>query len=133
MAEGYERLRLLWPDHLGLARGKYLPSGAHTETGHCISLFTLGYDREMIPHDGGMFWEGLPDLEASYDPADARPGWEPDTTVIIPEISRKGEPVPLTPRNLLRSALEQWEPHGVRPKVGIELEAYGCQPPDQEG
>mgnify|MGYP002623471918 CR=1 FL=1 len=133
MAEGYERLRLLWPDHLGLARGKYLPSGAHTETGHCISLFTLGYDREMIPHDGGMFWEGLPDLEASYDPADARPGWEPDTTVIIPEISRKGEPVPLTPRNLLRSALEQWEPHGVRPKVGIELEAYLFQPDDQGG
>jgi hypothetical protein len=56
----YDRLRLLWPDHLGLARGKYLtPEKAASGTAHCITLFTLGFDREIIPHDGGLFWDGL--------------------------------------------------------------------------
>jgi hypothetical protein len=41
MAIDFERLRLLWPDHLGLARGKYLtPETAESGTAHCISLFT---------------------------------------------------------------------------------------------
>ena len=25
MSESFERVRVLWPDHLGLARGKYVP------------------------------------------------------------------------------------------------------------
>lgn len=133
MPEAYERMRLLWPDHLGLARGKYLPGHSRSETGHCIGLFTLGFDREMIPHDGGMFWEGLPDLEARFEDSDARPGWEPDTKVVIPDITRKGLPVPLAPRNLLKSAIEAWSTHEVAPKVGIELEAYLFEPDGDGG
>ncbi len=131
--EPYERLRLLWPDHLGLARGKYLPGHTKSETGHCIALFTLGFDREMIPHDGGMFWEGLPDVEARFEDSDSRPGWEPDTSVVIPEITRKGEAVALTPRNVLRSAIEAWESHDMQPMVGIELEAYLFEPDGDGG
>jgi glutamine synthetase len=126
--EEYERLRLLWPDHLGLARGKYLSRDSRSHTGHSIALFTLGFDREMTPHDGGMFWKGLPDLEAEFDWENARPGWEPNTKVIIPEITREGAPVPLAPRNLLKSAIEAWEPHGFTPMVGIETEAFLFEP-----
>lgn len=133
MANQYDRLRLLWPDHLGLARGKYLPTDTATgKTAHCLTLFTLGFDREMTPHDGAMFWKGLPDLEATFTEDDYRPGWEPGTAVVIPEITRGGELVPLAPRNVLKDAIEKWLGHGLVPMVGIELEAFLFEP-DNEG
>jgi glutamine synthetase len=133
MSTDYERIRLLWPDHLGLARGKYLtPEHADSGTAHCISLFTLGFDREMTPHDGGFFWQGLPDCDAVFDADDVRPGWQSGTAIVVPEITRKGEPVPLAPRQVLRQAVSAWEERGLRPQVGIELEAFLFEP-DGEG
>lgn len=125
----FDRLRLLWPDHLGLARGKYLtPEKVDEGTAHCISLFTLGFDREMIPHDGGFFWKGLPDCDATFDESEVRPGWQESTPVVVPDITRFGEPVPLAPRNVLKAAIEKWRAHGLEPMVGIELEAYLFEP-----
>lgn len=133
MAIEFDRLRLLWPDHLGLARGKYLtPEKAASGTAHCISLFTLGFDREMIPHDGGLFWQGLPDCDARFESDDIRVGWQDGTALVVPDIVRGGEPVPLAPRNVLRQAIAGWEAKGLTPKVGIELEAFLFEP-DGEG
>ena len=127
MHADYDRLRLLWPDHLGLARGKYLPKErAERGTAHCISLFTLGFDRDMTPHPGGMMMEGLPDVDAVYDPDQVRPGWEERTAVAIPRLVRHGAPVMMAPRNVLIEAIEaegrqfcvgvQWHPEKL---VGI--------------
>lgn len=129
-----DRLRLLWPDHLGLARGKYL-TGAKADSGtaHCISLFTLGFDREMTPHDGGMFWQGLPDCDAVFDPATVREGWEKNTSVVIPDIVRNDEPVRMAPRQVLRQAVDRWKGHGCEPMVGIELEAFLFEPDGEDG
>jgi len=125
MTIDYDRLRLLWPDHLGLARGKYLtPEKAESGTAHCISLFTLGFDREMIPHDGGHFWDGLPDCDANYDVSSIRTGWQEGTAVVVPDITRGGRPVPLAPRNVLKDVIGRWTDKGLTPMVGIELEAY---------
>jgi glutamine synthetase len=125
----YDRLRLLWPDHLGLARGKYLtPEKADRGTAHCISLFTLGFDREMIPHDGGFFWQGLPDCDAVFDPASVRQGWETGTSVVVPDILRYERPVPLAPRQMLKEVIEKWRSHGLEAMVGLELEAYLFEP-----
>lgn len=125
----FERLRLLWPDHLGLARGKYLtPDKAEDGTAHCISLFTLGYDREMYDHKYGHMMKGLPDCDAIFESSEIRPGWQEGTPVVIPDITRGGKPVPLAPRNVLKDAIEKWRGHGLEPMVGIELEAYLFQP-----
>lgn len=129
MSADFDRLRLLWPDHLGLARGKYLtPEKAASGTAHCISLFTLGFDREMIPHDGGFFWQGLPDCDAVFSEDDVRPGWQNGTGVVIPDIVRNGDPVPLAPRNVLKRVIETWGDRGLTPMVGIELEAFLFEP-----
>ena len=134
MTTDYERVRLLWPDHLGLARGKYLmPEKAEAGTAHCISLFTLGFDRVMTPHKGGLMMEGLPDCDAVFDPSDIRPSWEEKTGVVVPEIVRGGEPVPFSPRNVLKSSIEKWENLGYKPMVGLELEAYLFEPDDNGG
>lgn len=134
MSIEFDRLRLLWPDHLGLARGKYLTKEKAAEgTAHCISLFTLGFDREMIPHDGGFFWQGLPDCDAVFDDESVRPGWQQGTAVVIPDIVREGQPVPLAPRHVLEQAMTRWEQKGLTPMVGIELEAYLFEPDGDGG
>jgi len=133
MATEFDRVRLLWPDHLGLARGKYLtPEKAESGTAHCISLFTLGFDREMIPHDGGLFWNGLPDCDATFDEGSIRAGWQEGTAVVVPDITREGQPVPLAPRNVLKDVIARWADKGLTPVVGIELEAFLFEP-DGEG
>jgi len=130
----FDRLRLLWPDHLGLARGKYLtPDKAEAGTAHAISLFTLGFDRVMYDHKAGMMTEGLPDCEANFDGSDIRPSWQDGTAVVIPDITRQGQPVPMAPRNVLKGAIEKWRAHGLEPMVGIELEAFLFEPDENGG
>ena len=59
------RIRVLWPDHLGLARGKYLPVRlAERGTRHSITLFSLGYDRDMVPAPDRCSWTECPTWSA---------------------------------------------------------------------
>ncbi|MFP4634302.1 MAG: glutamine synthetase family protein [Nitriliruptoraceae bacterium] len=127
----HDRIRVLWPDHLGLARGKYLPI-RYAERGsyHCLSLFSLGYDRDMVPAPGTKMLEGLPDLHATFDMSEVRDGWEPNTGVVVADISHQGEPVAMSSRHALRRAVDAWKALGYHPKVGIELEAYILQRSD---
>ncbi|MEL7158158.1 MAG: glutamine synthetase, partial [Actinomycetota bacterium] len=131
----YERIRLLWPDHLGLARGKYLPAHlAERGTNHCVSTFALGYDRSLIPAPGSYLLEGLRDVHASFDPAAVRPGWEDDRTgVVVGHLDMDGAPYTFAPRHALESALAAWQAQGYRVKVGLELEAYVLEPDDGGG
>ena len=122
----WDRIRVLWPDHLGLARGKYLPARlASKGTSHCVSVFALGYDRSMAPAPGAYLLEGLPDMQVSFDEADVRQGWEDDATgVVVGDAWMRGDPHPVFSRHALRRAVADWEALGFSPKVGIELEAY---------
>lgn len=133
MTEEFTRVRLLWPDLLGLARGKYLPARMKADkTGHCMALFALGFDRDMTPHDGACFFEGLPDLEARFDPESVRAGWEKGTGIAIPDVYKDGEPIFMAPRQVLKKAIAEWDALGYTPKVGIELEAFLFEP-DERG
>lgn len=130
----YDRIRVLWPDHLGLARGKYLPAHlAERGTGHCVSVFSLGYDRSMIDAPGAFLLEGMPDVHATFDPGVVHPGWEDDRTgVAVAGLTMDGEPYTFSPRYALEQAIAQWQELGYRAKVGVELEAYVLEP-DGEG
>ncbi|WP_420639971.1 glutamine synthetase family protein [Candidatus Poriferisocius sp.] len=131
----HDRIRVLWPDHLGLARGKYLPLHlADRGTGHCISTFALGYDRSLIPAPGAYLLEGLPDVVATFDPDDVRPSWEDDATgVVVGHLDFRGQPYPVSARGALQRAIAAWAELGYAPKVGIEFEAYVLQPDGQGG
>ena len=133
MSIEFDRVRLLWPDHLGLARGKYLPKErAAGGTAHTINLFALGFDREIYEHPGAMTTEGLPDMDAEYEPEEVRLGWEQNTAVVIPHLTRLGQPVMMAPRNVLIAELDKWSTIGYRPMVGLELEAFLFEP-DEDG
>lgn len=135
MEPTFDRIRILWPDHLGLARGKYVPMHlAGKGTRHCAGVWALGYDREMVPGTpGSHFFEGLPDMTARIDETAIRPGWEERTGVVVADLEENGVPVEVAPRSALRRAIAAWEARGVSPKVGIELEAYLLEPDDGGG
>ncbi|MGC1439307.1 MAG: hypothetical protein WA888_01745, partial [Burkholderiaceae bacterium] len=63
-----QRLRMLFCDHLNLARGKYLPASkiGDGSSRFCQSLFGVTYDKDLLPSPGSKMLEGLPDLEARY-------------------------------------------------------------------
>ncbi len=130
----YDRIRVMWPDHLGLPRGKYLPIRlAHKGTNHCVAAFALGYDRSMVPAPGSFLLEGLRDALSTFDPEQIHPGWEDDRTgVAVGHLTMEGEPYPFSSRYALQQALADWEALGYQVKVGIELEAYVLEP-DGEG
>jgi glutamine synthetase len=135
MASSADRVRVLWPDHLGLARGKYVPAGlAAKGTRHCTGTWALAYDRSMTPETPGSHWnEGLPDFDAVYQEADLRPGWEANTQVVVASLERNGEPFSVSPRNALVRAVDDWRKIGFDPQVGIELEAYVFEPDGHGG
>lgn len=130
MSSSFDRVRVLWPDHLGLARGKYLPASlADKGARHCTGTWALGYDRGMTPYTVGSHWdEGLPDFDAVFDMADLRPSWEANTRVVVADLERHGVPFAVSPRGALRKAVEDWRAMGLEPFVGIELEAFVFTP-----
>ncbi len=129
-----DRVRVLWPDHLGLARGKYVPARlAEDGVRHCTGTWALGFDRDMTPYTTGSGWEvGLPDMSATFDASAIKPGWEPNTRVVVADLTQHGAPVAVSPRAALRKAIDDWAQLGYTAKAGIELEAYLMEP-DGEG
>ena len=133
MSADYQQIRVLWPDHLNLPRGKYLP--AATAAGgarHCLTTFALNYDRYMGPVPGTGFLEGMPDLHCEVSLDDVRPGWEPGVGVVVGTLTHAGQAVPFAPREVLRRAVAAWEDMGFAPKAGFEFEAY-LMAPDGDG
>ena len=123
--EKFRRIRVLFSDHLGLARGKYQPiNSALGEAKFCMSLYGLTYDKQLLPVPGSGLLDGLPDIVAKYKEEDIRPSWETDTGVVIPDLEFKGEPLAHCGRNALKKIIAQFEAIGLTPYIGIELEAY---------
>ena len=134
MSAEYQQIRVLWPDHLNLPRGKYLPIAvAAGGARHCLTSFALNYDRYMGPVPGAGFLEGMPDLSCDFSLDDVRPGWEEGVGVVVGDVSFEGAPIPFAPREVLRRAVAAWEDLGYTPKVGFEFEAYLMQPGDGGG
>lgn len=126
---GYDRLRVLFPDHLGLARGKYLPWRlADRGTSFCAGTWLLDYQREILDVDMGVDPTGLPDVDAVYSLHDARPCWEAGTAVVIADLEFHHAPYSPSARHALRRAISAWNELGYHPQVGIELEAYVFEP-----
>ena len=125
-----DRLRLLFCDHLSLARGKYMPASkiGDGSTRFCQGTFAVTYCKEMAPAPGGTMLEGLPDMDAVYVGADIRDGWEPNTKVVVGDLhDNKGQPLGVCGRGRLKQAVKDWQAMGLNPKVGLELEAYAFQ------
>ncbi len=126
-----DRLRSLFIDHLSIARGKYLPGSkiGDGSSRFARAVFGVHYDRDLLlDSPGAMVRHGMPDMELRWRGEDIRQSWEPDTKVVLGDLyGGDGEPLSLCPRGALKRAITNWEKHGLKPKLGIELEAYALQ------
>ena len=130
----YDRLRVLVPDHLGLARGKYLPWRlADRGTSLCSGTWLLDYQRQILEVELGIDPTGFPDVDVEYSLHDVRPCWEDGTGVVVGDVTYHGQPFRTSARHALRRAVADWNQLGYQPKVGIELEAYVFEPGDAGG
>lgn len=126
MATG-ERLRLVFCDHLNLARSKYVPGSkiGDGSSRFCQGVFANSYAKDLLPAPGSKMLEGLPDMDAVYKAADIRDSWHPGTKIVIADLyNNDGTPLPLCGRGLLKRTIGEWQDLGFSPKVGLELEAY---------
>jgi len=124
--EPRKRVRILFADQLNLARGKYVPT-SEAAKGHarmCVGTFAVTYDKVLVAAPGGGMLDGLPDMEAVFDPADLRPSWEAGTEIALADLRFKGESFGLCGRSALKRAISGWRAIGLEPMVGIEMEAY---------
>ncbi len=128
----FERIRVLFADQLNLARGKYVPAAfaAKGEVRLCIGAYAVTYQKDLVPAPGAGLFEGLPDIEAVFDPDDLRPGWEPHTQVALADLEVHGKPSGLSGRGALKRAIAEWRELGFDPMVGLEGEGYIFQRDD---
>ncbi|MEM7322311.1 MAG: glutamine synthetase family protein [Actinomycetota bacterium] len=126
----FARVRMLWPDHLGLARGKYVPGRlAQRGSGFCVTSFAGSYDRDLIDAPGGYLLGGLRDMHGVPEQQTLRPSWEDERTgVAVAGLSIDEGPCQTSPRVGLQRIVADWEADGYQVKVGIELEGYLMQP-----
>ena len=98
------------------------------------AVFSLAYDRSFIAAPGSGVLDGFPDMHATFDEVDLRPGWDDDRTqVAVCDLSQRGEPFRFSARYALRKAIADWEALGYRPMVGIEFEAYVLELTEEHG
>ncbi len=125
------RLRLLFCDHLNLARGKYLSADKMKTDGasrFSQSLYGVHFDRDLLPSPGSRMLDGAPDMQAVYKKSDIRNGWQSDTKVVVGDLQQwDGTPLPMCGRSTLKRAVKDWEALGLKAKVGLEMEAYAFQ------
>jgi len=128
----FQRVRVLFADQLNLARGKYVPMefAEKGEVRLCIGAYAVTFDKDLIPAPGTSVLEGLPDIEAIFDPADLRPGWEKNTKVALADLQLHGKPAELSGRGALKRAIAEWQELGLDPMIGLEGEAYIFQKDD---
>jgi glutamine synthetase len=127
-----ERLRVLFCDHLNLARGKYLPASkmGDNSTRVCQSTFGVTYDKDLIPAPGSKVLECLPDVEIRYLGADIRPAWEDNTRVVVGDLWEDSQPFGACGRQALKKAIADWQALGYDPMIGLELECFAFQHDD---
>jgi glutamine synthetase len=131
---GVDRVRVHFTDLLGVSRNKVVPVSMLDEVcedgiNFCISAFCVDHAGEVIDGTG---------LGAEVDFRDAQVvpdlstltvvPWERDTAIAIGDVMFDGAPLPASPRQLLRKAVDELEQRGLRAVAGHELEFFLLRP-----
>ena len=130
-ARGIEDIECLTPDLAGVPRGKMMPASkflTRTSLSLPSAIFTHTISGEYAdetddfhyrPDDGD--WKLVPDLSTL-----TRVPWESDPTaqVVCDIHDSEGQPVAVTPRNVLKRVLSAYAARGWRPIVAPEIEFY---------
>ncbi len=114
----------------GIARGKAVPASKFSRQDYFYLPDSIFYQTitgdwgEAAPEDEGFIERDMI-LRPDMDTASAAP-WTGDWTlqVIHDAYNRNGEPVPYSPRNVLKRVVEMYRERGLTPVVAPEMEFY---------
>jgi len=130
-----QRVKLGVTDMDGVLRGKYISldkfaSAAASRLGFCDVIF--GWDIGDVLYDNTKFtgWHtGYPDAQARIDLETFRMiPWEPGTAFFLMDLFAKdGQPLAISPRQVLRNVLARAERSGYRLKLAAEYEFWFFQ------
>ena len=122
-----------FPDLQGRPVGKRVTGAFFLEhvIHHGIEVcdYLLACDVDMTPLSGYQFanWDtGYGDLNAVIDPRSVRPlPWLPGSVLVLCDLlTMDGQPVEVSPRQVLRRQIERAAAHGLDIKCATELEFY---------
>jgi glutamine synthetase len=123
------RVRTMWSDLNGLTHGRYVPAGRlGRPTHHAVTTLVMSVAGEILPIAGYAADVGFADLAATPVLDSRRPGWEPETDVVVCELSFDHAPLAICPRGALARAVDAWRALGYEPQLGFELEFYVLAP-----
>lgn len=115
----------MWSDLNGLSHGRYVPARRiHEHTHHAVTTLTMNVLGDILEVAGYSSDVGYPDLSTVSVADSLRPGWEPDTDVVVADLDFNGAPLELSPRAALRRSVEAWRALGYEPMLGYEMEFY---------
>ncbi len=131
---GIDLVRVLWSDLHGVARGKdialeELPGAAEHGLTFCQALLLtdLGATPLDAPETSGGGW---PDAVARLDlDTLAYPEYAPGVALCLADLAgtRTGEPLPFSPRDILRAQTLRLARRSLHPVLAPELEFYLCR------
>ena len=129
-AAGVTRVRVHYGDLLGTTRAKVIPLDLLEETAQdgvnfCVSVFAVDH-QGVMPDETGLRDEVLlRDMQVRPDLATLRLlPWEANTAICLADCWFDGEPLPTSPRGILRRAIASAEERGYRVACGHELEFF---------
>jgi glutamine synthetase len=126
---GNRRVRVMWTDLNGLAHGRYVPEALLDRHGHhAVTTLTMNIERDILPVQGYSGDVGYPDMSSVPVVESRRPGWEPDTDVVVADLEFHHQPLEIAPRSVLKRAVEAWRQRGFEPLLGFEMEFYVLAP-----
>lgn len=125
--DGGPDVRLLMPDLIGMARGKYVRRrDLHKDHSLAAAVYLIGHDvdPQVLPGLSGDV--GFPDVTMRADPGSLRPSWVAgEELALCSTYAPDGEPFRLDPRHALRRLVDRWQAeHGLAPLVSMELEFF---------
>lgn len=129
--DGIHRVKLAATDIDGVLRGKYISldkfASAYNGLGFCDVIF--GWDIGDVLYDNCRYtgWHtGYPDTQARIDLSSLRTiPWEPGTAFFLMDLlTPKGEPLAISPRQVLQNVLEKATQSGFSAKIAAEYEFW---------
>ncbi|MEY2957385.1 MAG: hypothetical protein RL123_2113, partial [Pseudomonadota bacterium] len=115
-------------DIAGVARGKAMPATKFARQASFYlpnSIFLQTITGDWADNPAGAFTEPDMILVPDFSTATAAP-WTADITlqVIHDAVDQAGNPVPISPRNVLRRVVAAYAEHGWRPVIAPEMEFF---------
>ena len=119
-----DQIDIVFPDLLGLAHGKTVPSNRRDHPTHyAITVMVQGLDLEFLATDNYSTSAGFPDMEARLDVSSVRP-WRDRSVGLANLHFADGRDLPLDSRRALSSVIDTWKARGLSPVAGYELEFF---------